>query len=159
MNKLLDYTQIENEVLKDSISDFLSILREKSADFFKSSEIKTVLHSEYAEVYFEQNSQMMMEDLVQNLVEVLGVHVLYAVKSDEGKNYKAVAYSVPVENSMYIIFLSSQQYGLLDSMTVYFYDSIEKMYKQVCKEYSSQPKHSVFVLEKEQRSEMASSFM
>lgn len=159
MNKLLDYTQIENEILKDSISDFLSVLREKSADFFKSSEIKTVLHSEYAEVYFEQNSQMMMEELVEDLVKVLGVHVLYAVKSYDDKTYKTVAYSVPVENCMYIIHLSSQQYGLLDSMTVCFFDSIEVMYKQVCKEYTGMPKMSAFILEKEQRQEMVASFM
>lgn len=159
MNKMLDYTQIKNEVLKDSISDFLSILRDKSADFLKSYEIKTVLHSEYAEVYFEQSSQVMMEDLVENLVAVLGIHVLYAVKSDDGKTFKAVAYSVPVENSMYIIYLSSQQYGIVDSMTVCFYDSLDIMYKQVCNEYTNVPKQSVFVLEKEQRSVMVSSFI
>lgn len=159
MNKLLDYTQIENEVLKDSISDFLSMLREKATSFFAASEIRTVLHSEYAEVYFEQNSQLMMEDLVENLVEILGVHVLYAVKSNDDTTYKAVLYSVPVENSMYIIFLSSKQHGIVESMTVNFFDSIEIMYKQVCEEYSSQPKHSVFVLEKELRSEMVANFI
>lgn len=30
MNELIDYTLIENEILKDSISDFLSEIREKS---------------------------------------------------------------------------------------------------------------------------------
>lgn len=159
MNKLIDYTQIKNDVLKDSISDFLSILRDKSSDFFMFSDIKTVLHSEYAEVYFEQDTQAMMEDFVENLVKVLGTHVLYAVKSEDDTSYKTVLYSVPVENSMYVIYLSSQQHGIVDSMTMNFYDSMEVMYKQVCKEYSAMPRQSVFVFEKEQHSEMVANFM
>lgn len=36
MNELIDYTLIENEILKDSISDFLSEIREKSPEYFNS---------------------------------------------------------------------------------------------------------------------------
>lgn len=159
MNKLINYTQIENETLKDSIDDFLSILRGKSPAYFSSVKVTTVLHSEFAEVFFQLNSQVMMEDMAEELAEKLGVHILYAVKYDNGKIYKAVAYSVPVENRMYIVFLDSQQYGIMDSLTVYFYDSMDDMYKQVCKEYTNRPKTSVFVLEKEAYSKMLGSFI
>lgn len=51
MNELIDYTLIENEILKDSISDFLSEIREKSPEYFNSLGVKTVLHRGYAEVF------------------------------------------------------------------------------------------------------------
>ena len=51
MNILVDYNQLENEVLKDSISDFLSEMRENLPEVFNSLEMKTVLHGNYAEVY------------------------------------------------------------------------------------------------------------
>ena len=115
MNILVDYNQLENEVLKDSISDFLSEMRENLPEVFNSLEMKTVLHGNYAEVYFQLCSQAMIEELTDDLARKLGCHVLYAVKKDEGKDYKVVAYSMPVENRMYIIYISSWQYGVVDS--------------------------------------------
>ena len=97
MNELIDYTLIENEILKDSISDFLSEIREKSPEYFNSLGVKTVLHRGYAEVFVLLNKQVMMEHLVDELANVLGIHVLYAVRDNKGQTYKAVAYSVPVE--------------------------------------------------------------
>ena len=56
MNELIDYTLIENEILKDSISDFLSEIREKSPEYFNSLGVKTVLHRGYAVCTIEQAS-------------------------------------------------------------------------------------------------------
>lgn len=157
MNILVDYNQLENEVLKDSISDFLSEMRENLPEVFNSLEMKTVLHGYYAEVYFQLCSQAMIEELTDDLARKLGCHVLYAVKEGEGKDYKVVAYSMPVENRMYIIYISSWQYGVVDSMTVHFYDSMENMYRQITKEYTSAPK-LCFILEKEKFSEVLRNF-
>lgn len=158
MNELIDYTLIENEILKDSISDFLSEIREKSPEYFNSLGVKTVLHRGYAEVFVLLNKQVMMEHLVDELANVLGIHVLYAVRDNKGQTYKAVAYSVPVENKMYVIHLASQQYGVIENMTVNFYDSLEIMYKQVCKEFTNMPKFDMFILEKEKYSDVINSF-
>lgn len=157
MNILVDYNQLENEVLKDSISDFLSEMRENLPEVFNSIEMKTVLHGNYAEVYLQLCSQAMIEELIDDLARKLGCHVLYAVKEGEGKDYKVVAYSMPVENRMYIIYISSWQYGVVDSMTVHFYDSMENMYRQITKEYTSAPKQC-FILEKEKFSEVLRNF-
>lgn len=157
MNILVDYNQLENEVLQDSISDFLSEMRENLPEVFNSLEMKTVLHGNHAEVYFQLCSQAMIEELTDDLARKLGCQVLYAVKEGEGKDYKVVAYSMPVENRMYIIYISSWQYGVVDSMTVHFYDSIENMYRQITKEYTSAPKQC-FILEKEKFSEVLRNF-
>lgn len=88
MNELIDYTLIENEILKDSISDFLSEIREKSPEYFNSLGVKTVLHRGYAEVFVLLNKQVMMEHLVDELANVLGIHVLYAVRDNKGRHIR-----------------------------------------------------------------------
>lgn len=85
MNILVDYNQLENEVLKDSISDFLSEMRENLPEVFNSLEMKTVLHGNYAEVYFQLCSQAMIEELTDDLARKLGCHVLYAVKESKAR--------------------------------------------------------------------------
>lgn len=158
MNELVDYTLIENEILKDSISDFLSEIREGSSEFFNSVDLKTVLHGDCAEVFVELNKQVMMEDLVDSLAKDLGVQILYAARSEDGQTYKAVAYSIPVENRMYVIHLASRQHSIVENMTVNFYDSLEVMYKHVAKEFTAMPKSNFFFFEKEKFSDVINSF-
>lgn len=62
----------------------------------------------------------MMEDLVEWLEKKLGLHILYASKQNYGKLLKAAAYSTPVDGSMFIIHMGSEQYGVIDSLTVPF---------------------------------------
>ena len=50
-----------------------------------------------------------------------------ASKQNYGKLLKAAAYSTPVDGSMFIIHMGSEQYGVIDSLTVHFYDSDETM--------------------------------
>ena len=73
------------------------------------------------------SKQVMMEDLVEWLEKKLGLHILYASKQNYGKLLKAAAYSTPVDGSMFIIHMGSEQYGVIDSLTVHFYDSAETM--------------------------------
>lgn len=119
--------------------------------------MKTVLHRGYAEVFVLLNKQVMMEHLVDELANVLGIHVLYAVRDNKGQTYKAVAYSVPVETNV------CHSSGFTTTwchrnMTVNFYDSLEIMYKQVCKEFTNMPKFDMFILEKEKYSDVINSF-
>ena len=58
----------------------------------------------------------------------------------------------------YVIHLASQQHGVIENMTVNFYDSLEIMYKQVCKEFTNMPKFDMFILEKEKYSDVINSF-
>lgn len=73
------------------------------------------------------SKQVMMEDLVEWLEKKLGLHILYASKQNYGKLLKAAAYSTPVDGSMFIIHMGSEQYGVIDSLTLHFYDSDETM--------------------------------
>lgn len=158
MNELVDYTLIENEILKDSISDFLSEIRERMPEYFNSIDLNTVLHHDCAEVFIVLNKQVMMEDFVDGMAKSLGVHVLYAARSTDGQTYKTVAYSIPVENRMYVVHLASRQHSVMENMTVNFYDSLEIMYKQVANEFTNKPKGEVFFLEKERLSDVINNF-
>ena len=53
MNILVDYNQLDNEVLKDSISDFLSELRGNLPELFNSVEI---------DVYKRQEERLSHQD-------------------------------------------------------------------------------------------------
>ena len=93
----------------------------------KESALPTTENDDFVEVVIPTRRQVMMEDLVDLLEKKVGLHILYASKMKFGKHLRAVAYSTPVEGSMFIVHLRSEQYGILDSMTVHFFDSEEIM--------------------------------
>lgn len=74
-------------------------------------------------MYFKLNTAMQRKVLEKKL----GLHILYASKQNYGKLLKAAAYSTPVDGSMFIIHMGSEQYGVIDSLTVHFYESDETM--------------------------------
>lgn len=124
---LSDYNLLESEEWKDSINTLFLELRSKLPEFFKEVPLPTIPHEDYVEVVIPTSKQVMMEDLVEWLEKKLGLHILYASKQNYGKLLKAAAYSTPVDGSMFIIHMGSEQYGVIDSLTVHFYDSDETM--------------------------------
>lgn len=124
---LSDYNLLENEEWKDSINTLFLELRSKLPEFFKEVPLPTIPHEDYVEVVIPASKQVMMEDLVEWMEKKLGLHILYASKQNYGKLLKAAAYSTPVDGSMFIIHMGSEQYGVIDSLTVHFYDSDETM--------------------------------
>lgn len=124
---LSDYNLLESEEWKDSINTLFLELRSKLPEFFKEVPLPTILHEDYVEVVIPASKQVMMEDLVEWLEKKLGLHILYASKQNYGKLFKAAAYSTPVDGSMFIFHMGSEQYGVIDSLTVHFYDSDETM--------------------------------
>ena len=118
---------LESEEWKDSINTLFLELRSKLPEFFKEVPLPTIPHEDYVEVVIPASKQVMMEDLVEWLEKKLGLHILYASKQNYGKLLKAAAYSTPVDGSMFIIHMGSEQYGVIDSLTVHFYDSDETM--------------------------------
>ena len=127
INTLNDFKLLESEELKNSIAEFLFKLYCKLPEQFKESALPTTENDDFVEVVIPTSKQVMMEDLVEWLEKKLGLHILYASKQNYGKLLKAAAYSTPVDGSMFIIHMGSEQYGVIDSLTVHFYDSDETM--------------------------------
>ena len=72
--------------------------------------------------------QQLAEDLTDDFVNDLHLHVLFAKKSYDDKIYRIVLYSTPYEHEMVVIQMDSLQHGILEEIRVSFFDSLEKMY-------------------------------
>ena len=101
----------------------------------------------------------MAEDLTDSLEKKLGAHILFASSEENGKIVKVEAYSTPVENSMYAIYLSSDQHGVIDSITVFFFDSLDVMYHHLRKDYQSITKVVGDIIEKQSLQDLVGIFI
>lgn len=128
MEKTIDYTALAEGTYKRSIFLLYRKLIKLLSFYFSEQQIGAVQHSYFVEVVFNMNDQQMLENFISDLEEKLHIHVLYASKEDNGKVYKTVAYSIPVEDEMFVIYLSSTNHGIVDTMTVFFFESLETMY-------------------------------
>lgn len=158
METILDYNALQDATYKHSITLLYQKLIKLLPDYFPIQQIGTIQHSDFMEVVFDMKDQHILENLVSDLSKKLHVHILYASKEEDEKVYKVVAYSTPVEDEMFIIYLSSTQYGIVNSMTVFFFDSLETMYCQLLRERNRMSKLQKDILEQESYSETLSNF-
>ena len=84
---------------------------------------------------------------------------MYASSEEDGKIVKVEAYSVPVEYSMYVIYISSDQNGIVESVTVHFYDSLDIMYYHLRKDYDGITKVEKDIIEKQSLTDLVSIFI
>lgn len=159
MEVITDVACVKNEVYKDSIYNLFKILVLKMPDVFDTQQYNIYIHDDYAEVVWKTKQQVMAEDLTDALEKKLNVHIMYASSENNGKNVKVEAYSTPVENSMYVVYLSSDQYGVIDSMTVIFFDSLEIMYYHLRKDYQGITKVESDIIEKQSPKDLVSIFI
>ena len=149
MDNIKNFNELPEGDAKDSINIFLDDLLKKLSDSFSNQPIEILAHDEYYEVRFVTKEQKMLENLIDALVKKMGLHVFYVIRQNEGKNYRCVLYSKPVRKMMYIVYATSNNYGLTDEIVVSFYDSIETMYLSLRHEYSRLGKINGDVLEKQ----------
>ena len=116
-------------------------------------------HDDFAEVVWQTKMQVMAEDLTDSLEKKLGAHILFASSEENGRIIKVEAYSTPVENSMYAIYLSSDQHGVIDSITVFFFDSLDVMYHHLRKDYQSITKVVGDIIEKQSLQDLVGIFI
>ena len=98
---------------------------------------------------FHLKKQMMMEDSIDELAKYLAVEVLCAYCENEGQDYKAIAYSKPYQEEMYVIVMESNQHGLLDDISVVFFESMDAMLEMLEKQLLQLKGKDVEVLEQQ----------
>lgn len=115
----------------------------------------------YGYITISLSSQTMMEDVIQILMELLrNANVLYSYRSkDNGKRQKAVVYSTPFQDSMYIIGIESAQYGIVESINLTFYNSMEIMFEQLLRMYEQFQKTKADVIDFQPINELYKNFM
>ena len=158
MEKALDYNTLEEGSYKRSIILLYQKLIKLLPAYFTEQQVGVMLHESFAEIVIGMNEQHMLEMVVSELEEKLHIHVLYASREEDGRIYRVVAYSTPLEDEMFILYLSSTNYGTVSSMTVFFFDSLETMCCQLLKERTRMPKLPKDILEKESYSQTLSNF-
>ena len=118
---------IESEIYKMTVFNVKNMFKSVLGDIVNVDEMKLYQHQSFMELVIPFRSQVMVQDMTDKLESLMKLRILYAAKSLDTKIYKVMAYSTPVENDMYIVFLDSLQYGIAESITVHVFDSIETM--------------------------------
>lgn len=158
MKVLNDVYSVENKVIRDSIF-YLRSLMQSSRRFIDSLAYDINVHDDYAEVVWTLQKQFMAEDLTDILEKKYGFNIMYATSEENGKVVKVEGYSYPDENCMAIIYVSSSQYGIVDSLTIHFFDSVEVMYHYLRKDYQDVSKEHCEVIEIQSLKEIISNFI
>lgn len=148
-----------------------NLLKEKITGNFGNcinlaSEYGMIQHNHFLEVSFDTERQMMFDDLIDLLEDRLKMHVLYAQRTRDGRNVNVVMFSQPATDKMYIIYLNSGLYGVIDRLHFAFYDSMENMYLILLKHLlqfegrkrNSSSSNEIIELEKTDRKKLYSIF-
>lgn len=158
MKVVNDILDVENEVFSHSIFSLCSLFQ-VSRDFIDGQDHDIIIHDDFAEVEWTLKKQLMAEDLTDLLERKYGFNIMFAVSKDNGKVVKVEAYSYPDEDCMAIIYISSTEHGLVDSMTIHFFDSVEVMYHHLRKDYQTISNEDCEVLEKQSLKNLIGNFI
>lgn len=158
MEKVVDYNALKGGTLKRSIILLNQKLIKMLPEYFSQQQIGIIQHESFSEIVLRMGGQNMLENFISDLEKKLHVNILYASREEDGKVYRVVAYPSPVEDEMLVFYLSSTQYGIVDKMTVFIFDSIETMYYHLLQERGRIPKQQKDILEQESYSKMLSHF-
>ena len=86
------------------------------------------LNGKVGTVVIPMKQQHMMSDFLNELTELLNVNILYSYNTEKGRVWRSVTYSMPYHDEMYIIGIESQMYGIVEEITVTFFDTLEIMF-------------------------------
>jgi len=103
--------------------------------------------------------QHMLNDFLDKLVELLKVNILYSCKTGDGRCWRAVTYSMPCHNEMYIVGMDSEMYGIVEEVTVTFFDTIDVMFAWLRDNLESMQSSKNIFLHKQETSELYRIFM
>ena len=158
MEKVLNSNSLEEGTVRRSIILLYQQMTKKLPEYFSEQEISVIQHSSFSEIVVQLKEQNMLENFITSMEEKLHLHVLYATREEDGKVYKVVAYSTPVEDEMLVFYFSSTQYGLIDSRTVFIFESLETMYCHLLNERNRMTRLQKNILEQESYAKMLSHF-
>lgn len=148
----------DSAIIENSVRHFLSLWCERMPENAQVKKTETLNFSDHKEVVLQLSNQFIVSELAATLKDELSLHVLYSARYDGGEAYRAVEYSTPNEDGMYMVFIASSQHGLADIVTVLFYDSVDGMYSHVREEHGRAACINAELLEMAKPSEVMSVF-
>ena len=115
--------------IKRNLSDFTEELHNNLSYFFEEQTPPQVEEvTDRMNASFTLNRQTMAESIVSSLLDSFKLKQLAGFKSNDGTEVHYVLYSERTCNKMYVVHIDSFEYGLIEQISVSFFESIEKMY-------------------------------
>lgn len=137
MDEITNAAQVANEVIDNAIVKNFADFQEKLSytGVFQCDNLQLKITNDIGTVTIPMHHQHMADDFLKELTRFLDVNILYAYRKLDGSDYRIVAYTMPYHDEMYIVFLNSQQYGIVEEMHVVFFESLEVMFSWLRKGY------------------------
>ena len=110
---------------------FRGEISKRMASYFSLGNEHLVFRKDCSECVIPLASQQMAEDMTEEFSTCLDYQVLYEKRTPDGSDYHVALYSIPYENEMVVVIMDSIQHGLIESVKVRFFDSLDTMYNHV----------------------------
>lgn len=117
--------------MTQTVGEFRNKLRTYLSTYFRPGAEIPVQRKDHAECIFPLSYQQLAEDMTDEFVTCLHYHILYAKKNSNDSEYHVALYSLPYEHDMVVVIMDSIQHGLIESVKVLFFDSLDIMYAYV----------------------------
>lgn len=158
MDQIIKIDDLKESPIKQNIENFLQELYSKFPKMFLQKDTRALQHDDSVEVEVKTNGQQMLGYLIDDFTKKMGLKVFYIVKQDYGATYYSILYSMPVEREMYVLYMTSRMYGVINSVTAQFFESIDIMYEQMLQEDKNFRKIEGDVIEKQPVRDMINNF-
>ena len=119
---------MREENLTKCFEIFRGEISKSMASYFSLGNEHLVFRKDCSECVIPLASQQMAEDMTEEFSTCLDYQVLYEKRTPDGSDYHVALYSIPYENEMVVVIMDSIQHGLIESVKVRFFDSLDTMY-------------------------------
>lgn len=150
-----------SDIIDDSLVQNLNSFKEtiSASELFALDNLRFDMTGEVGTVVIPMLQQYMSNDFLDKLLELLKVNILYSYKTEDGRYWRIVTYSMPCHNEMYIIGMDSEMYGIVEKITVTFFDTIDVMFAWLRDNLESMQSSKGIFLQKQKTSELYRIFM
>ena len=127
---------------------------------FEGSRERDYDRGNYYEIIFILANQQNLPKVALQFIKNMQLRTLYAIKSGTGQHIWTMLYSIPYKDEMFAVYMSSNQYGLIDELRVNFYDSLDTMFEVIRRAWiTSFSLNGILVEGIESEAELIKSFM
>ena len=139
MDERTDMEKVTAEVMDNALVDNLAKLQEKlsHSGMFLCDNLRLKISNDIGSVTIPMQQQQMADDIITELTRFLDVNILYAYKTHDGSTYKMVAYTMPYDDEMYVVFVDSEQYGIVEEIHIAFFESLNVMFDWLRNDYDA----------------------
>ena len=150
-----------SDIIDDSLTQSLNRFRETiyASELFAIENLRFDMTGKVGAAVIPMMQQHMSNDLLSKLVELLKVNILYSCKTEDGRCWRTVTYSMPCHNELYIIGMDSEKYGIVEEVSVTFFDTIDVMFAWLRDNLRSMRSSRDVFLHKQEASELYRIFM